>query len=220
MTTINSIEDLIRILDDNPEWLEALRSRLMTREVLELPRILSDFIENANRRFDALEVRMDRVESGVEETKSEIQGIRNDMGFLKAGHARNIVVEEAYIIAEEMGLQHLENLNREQLSRLVRENDTSDLSTGALRSFRRADLVIRALDGNEQPCYVAMEISFTVDDRDTRRAIRNAQLLTRFTGIAAIPAVSGVYLDDRAKPYVESGEISYYELEAYRMEVE
>ena len=32
MTTINTIEDLLRLLDENPEWVEALRARLLTRE--------------------------------------------------------------------------------------------------------------------------------------------------------------------------------------------
>ncbi len=37
MTTINTIEDLVRLLDEKPEWAEALRSRLQTRELTELP---------------------------------------------------------------------------------------------------------------------------------------------------------------------------------------
>ena len=36
-TNINDIEDLMRILDENPEWVEALRARLLTRELVELP---------------------------------------------------------------------------------------------------------------------------------------------------------------------------------------
>ena len=38
MATINTIEDLVQILDDNPRWLEAIRARLLTREVLEMHR--------------------------------------------------------------------------------------------------------------------------------------------------------------------------------------
>ena len=37
MTTINTMEDLMRVLDENPEWREAVRSRVLTRELLELP---------------------------------------------------------------------------------------------------------------------------------------------------------------------------------------
>lgn len=55
MTTINTIEDLIRLLDENPEWVEALRARLLTRELVEMPQTLARFIETTNLRFDALE---------------------------------------------------------------------------------------------------------------------------------------------------------------------
>ena len=213
MTTIHTIEDLIRLLDENPEWVEALRVRLLTKELLDLPQTLAQFIESTNRRFDSLEQRMDQVES-------DIQGIRNDLGPLKAAHARNAAIEDAYIIAEEMGLQYRETLNREQLSRLVSGGDTTDLSVNDLRSFRAADLVIRAIDRADRVCYIAMEISFTVNGRDTSRAIRNAQLLTRFTGNVSFPAIAGLRLDDRIKSYVESGEVSFYELDASTLEVE
>ena len=37
-TTIHTIEDLIRILDDHPEWADALRARLLTKELIETAR--------------------------------------------------------------------------------------------------------------------------------------------------------------------------------------
>ena len=45
MVTIRTTEDFIKAMDENPEWLEAVRSRLLTRELLDLP-----------RRFDELSV--------------------------------------------------------------------------------------------------------------------------------------------------------------------
>jgi hypothetical protein len=57
MTTINTIEDLIKLLDENPEWLEAVRSRVLTREVLELPErvdLLSERVDLLSERVDLL----------------------------------------------------------------------------------------------------------------------------------------------------------------------
>ena len=54
MTTINTIEDLIRVLDENPEWMEVVRSRLLTPELLELPKQV-----RAVRRDDEQAVRRD-----------------------------------------------------------------------------------------------------------------------------------------------------------------
>lgn len=245
MTTINTIEDLIRLLDENPEWLEAVRSRLLTRELLEMPQTLARFVEttnqrfdaleeNTNRRFDALEQRMGTVESDIVVIKADVQTlqattarmerdiqvIRNDMGYLKAGHARNSAVEEAAFIANEMGLRYVETLSREQAGILVEENDTSDLAPGDRRSFSRSDLVIRAVEGEDRPCYIAVEISYTANGRDTDRAIRNAGYLTRFTGNPAYPAIAGVRLDNRVRRQVDSGQVFFYELEEEKLEVE
>ena len=55
MTTINTIEDLIRVLDERPEWNEALRSRMLSRELLNLPQAFAEFAERTERRLAVLE---------------------------------------------------------------------------------------------------------------------------------------------------------------------
>ena len=42
MAIINTIEDLIQLLDDNPRWVEALRARLLTRDLVELPESIAN----------------------------------------------------------------------------------------------------------------------------------------------------------------------------------
>jgi uncharacterized coiled-coil DUF342 family protein len=51
MTTINTIEDLVRLLDEKPEWAEALRSRLQTRELTELPGKFESFRAEMHQAF-------------------------------------------------------------------------------------------------------------------------------------------------------------------------
>ena len=54
---IATVDDLVRVLDEHPQWLEALRGRLLTRELLELPQQLADFIAATDRRFTDLDQR-------------------------------------------------------------------------------------------------------------------------------------------------------------------
>ena len=68
MTTVNTIEDLVRILDERPEWNEALRARVLSRELLNLPQTLADFAESTERRLTALEA-----------TQAEMQATLADM---------------------------------------------------------------------------------------------------------------------------------------------
>jgi len=219
-TTIHTIEDLIRILDDNPEWMDALRARLLTRELIELPERFNQFVaemnsfvaevqkfvEATNRRFDALENR--------------VASIQDDVGILKGAHARSAALRETPFIASEMGFRWVKDLTAFDLWDLIDDADTSGIPTNELRSFRRADLIIEATDQDGNPCYIAVEISFTANGRDTSRALRNAEFLTRFTGKQAFSAVVGLRRDDRIQGLVESGEVFWYQLDPEVLEAE
>ena len=55
MFPINTIDDLFQTLDENPRVLEAVRARLLTRELLELPQVLAEFVKTTDKRFEAIE---------------------------------------------------------------------------------------------------------------------------------------------------------------------
>ena len=44
MATFNTVEEMFQILDTDQELLEALRSRLLTMELLDLPTVHSAFV--------------------------------------------------------------------------------------------------------------------------------------------------------------------------------
>ncbi|MDW8184677.1 MAG: hypothetical protein RMM07_05430 [Anaerolineae bacterium] len=53
--TVRDFESLIRLLDRHPEWLEALRQRILTRELMEMPAALQAFRVETERRFQRVE---------------------------------------------------------------------------------------------------------------------------------------------------------------------
>ena len=203
VTKIDTVEDLIRILDERPEWLEALRARLLTRELLELPQRLAEFIEAANQRFDRVERRLDRVEGLLGK-------LTDDVGNLKGAHAKSVAKEEADIIANSLGLRLTRLLSGQEVGELAQ--GAADIPKNELLSFRRADIVMETADANGGLCYVAVEVSYTVNGRDTTRAVRNADMLTRFTGKPARAVVAGIQIDDRVRSDVESGAIFWHEM--------
>lgn len=225
-TKIDTIEDLIRVLDDHPEWLEALRMRLLTRELLELPQRLAEFIEAANQRFDRVEERLDRIEGRQDRVEGRLDRIEgrqdraeallgkliDNVGNLKGAHAKSVAKEEADIIANSLGLRLTRLLTGQEVGELALGQDAADIPRNELLSFRRADIVMEAADADGDPCYVAVEVSYTVNGRDTTRAIRNADMLTRFTGKPARAVVAGLQIDDRVRIDVESGAIFWHEM--------
>lgn len=222
---IATVEDLVRVLDEHPQWLEALRARLLTRELLALPQTLADFIAATDRRFAEVDRRFAEVDGRLDGLERQIGQLRTDLAPIKAAHARNAAMDEADLIAAELGLSLVAMLDRDQLQSLVRSAETDGIPKHDLLSFRRADLVLRAADpaaadpaGTER--YVAVEVSYTVNGRDTERARRNARFLTRLTGCGASAVVAGLRLDERIRPLVESGEVAWYQLDAEALEVD
>ena len=244
--TINSMQDLVRVLDEHPEWVEALRVRLLTRELLELPQRLADFVAAANQRFEAIEARLDRVhddlstlkagqarmqedlsvlkgdQARMQEDLSVLKGgqarMQDDLSLLKGGHARNAAERQAGLIAEDLGLEYVRTLTFDDVRDLLRSHDTTDIPVNDVRSFRLADLIVEATDAGE-PCYVAVEISFTANGRDTKRAFRNAGFLTRFTGRRAYAVIASVKVDDRTRGVLDDGDVSWYRLERKTLDV-
>ena len=51
MPTFNTVEELVQILDSDPRLLEALRSRLLTKELLELPERFDEYAAASDKRF-------------------------------------------------------------------------------------------------------------------------------------------------------------------------
>ena len=253
--TINTIEDLIRVLDENPEWLEAMRARLLTRELIELPRRFAEFAASTDQRFDEQgrvlaqlskilaehsEILAEHNKTLAEHTQTlaghteaiarlerlsadhsaefvairrELRLLRDDVGDLKGPRAEEEAAKDIAFIAEELGLEFTRVLTRDDLLTLLRAQPLPDLSGNVRNSFTKADIVAEAADQSGETRYIAVEVSYTVNGRDTERAVRNAAILARLTGKPARAVVAGYRADDRARALIESGEVFWRELE-------
>ena len=199
MTTINSQDDYLEALRNNPAWREAVRAQILGDELLQLPVRFDAFVQEQNAFVQEQRAQTANLEERVGR-------VENDMGTLKGDFARTRTVQDAPGIASDMGLEFVPTFSATDL----REMAGNPLPRDAGRSFRNADLVMEATDGIDTR-YIAMEISFTADLRDCDRAIRNAGLITRFTGKAAQAAVASVRNDREAA--VESGAVYWHPLE-------
>ena len=194
MTTINNQDDFLEALRNNPQWRDAVRAQILGEELLQLPVKFDAFVEEHRTTHINIDARLDRIEG--------------DTGTLKGDFARTRTVQDARNIAYDMGLELVRTLSSDELRDMAGNTLPRDVG----RSFRNADLVIEATDRTDTR-YIAMEVSFTADRRDCDRAIRNAGLITRFTGKAAQAAVASVRNDREAAEAVESGAVYWHPLE-------
>ena len=194
MTTINTLDDFLQALDANPSWREAVRARILGEELLQLPVRFEAFAQEQKTWNTNVEARLNRIEG--------------DMSGLKGDYARTRAIQDARGIAEDRGLEYVRTMTNDDLNGMARGN----LDRDVLRSFRNADLVIEATYGTATR-FIAMEISYTADQRDCSRAIRNAELITRFTGEPALAVIASVRNDQAAAAAVESGAVHWHPLE-------
>ena len=137
MTTVNNFVDILRIIREQPEWGEALRSALLSKEVLELPQRLAEFSEAANKRFDKLEGDVGelkggqaRLEGDVAELKKGQARLEGDVAELKTGQARL----EGDVAGLKTGQARLEGDVAELKEGQARlEGDVAELKTGQAR---------------------------------------------------------------------------------------
>ena len=200
-TPINTFEDILDAMERDPALRDALRRHILTDELLQMPVRLEQFITE-QREFN------EDMRERTSNTLTRLDRMEGDSGTLKGYWARNTAVSDAAGIAQDMGLEFVRTLTASDLMEMSRNQ--LDRETG--RSFRRADLVIEATkDG--APQYVALEVSYTADQRDSGRALRNAGLLTQFTGRKATASVASVRNTHEVEQLVESGELYWHPLE-------
>lgn len=101
MTTVHDIADIVRIIREQPEWADTIRSILLSRELLELPQRFAEyaeatnqrlerletalvaFVESTNRRLETLETEQAAMKSDIVELKSDVKELKADVSQLK-----------------------------------------------------------------------------------------------------------------------------------------
>ena len=225
MTTINSQEDFIRALEENPQWKSAVRALILGEELLQLPTRFNAFVNqmsafvdeqkqfNAEQReFNAEQKQFNAEQREFNEGFGRRLGrIEVDIGNFRGAYAREAAIRSAAGIAAVIGLEYVRAVPLEELVSMSRRS-AGNIITNQIRSFWSADLIIEASDGGSTQ-YIAVEASYTADQRDTDRAVRNVQFLEEFTSQTARAVIASVRNDRYVNSQVESGAVSWYPLQ-------
>ena len=168
--------------------------------------LVTDFIDE-QRQFNE---RVDR----------RFDTIQGDIAEVKGGHARTETIRRADVIASGLNLIFERTLSAGELEDMVRENSDTGVARNELESFAKADLVIKAKDNSFLTNYIAVEISYTADRRDTNRAARNASLLAKFTRRPSHPVIASVRNDYDVQSLIANGAVHWYEIPLRSLQAE
>lgn len=225
MTTVNTIEDLIRILDERPEWNEALRVRMLSRELLELPQAFAESAESAERRLATLETTLaefvantDRRLLALETGQTRLDA---RLAPIAASHARDGALRMVARIVRVVGCRDYRVLDLGDVLNVIDDAGTDDIPANELTSFENADIIIEATRRNtDETHYIAVEASYTGNWRDVDCATRNAGYLTRFTGRPAHAVVAAQRIRADIERLVERGEVHWAQILQKELETE
>lgn len=206
MTTINTSEDLLRLLREDVHFYDQARRLILTDELISLPERFAAFAG----RVDGFIVQQEELNERVDARFDRIDGY---LSFIKNRFSESQVAKEAATIAMTMGFNLVRVLSNSDLVQMCQRPYARVLPQNDLISFTRADLVLEISnqDGNNQ--FIAVEISYTADQRDTDRARRNADYITRFTGQPASAAIASARNDQNIQSLIDEGTIWWYPLE-------
>jgi hypothetical protein len=207
--------DLIRLLEERPEWRADLRRLLLTDELLALPGLVRELTEAQRRSQEELarlrtetEQRFREVAEaqlalthGVNDLREsigvlgeQVRGLMADIGSLKQDGLERRYRERSYAYFSRL-VRRAHTLSGDELAALLEPAIArGELSEEAAEEVTWADAIVRGRwrqDGQE--VYLVVEVSWGVGLHDVERALRRAQLLSQ-VGVKGIPVVAGEWV--------------------------
>jgi hypothetical protein len=214
--TVADFHDLVRLLEEHPDWRTELRRVLLSQDLLDLPRTVQELAIAQRRTEEALSHLIQRMEQGFADAAEDRQRIRDRM---EQGFAA--VATEQRSMRRDIG--QLKGMGQEQFYRdraaaifgrlLAQGYDATQQVADALQEARRTGVIadrdyqdVLAADllwggqlrDSRQPIVLVLEASWAVVSADVERAARRASVL-RQAGLRAIPAAAGQQWSPTAK---------------------
>ena len=205
MTTINDIADLVRVLQENPEWLITLRGVIISDDLATVPASLKEI----NRRLDNLQTELTTVGGRV----SNLTG-RDYAGFAARYAPRHMdlpgEIASITLVYQEGRHNDLwlpELANSGVLQGNITRDEANELNT--------LDLVFEVSHQNGDTTLLAAEVSITVDHHDVERAARRRTILSRIQPLAVTPVTIGAAIDQDARELCAVEGVTHVVLETH-----
>lgn len=200
MAEINTFQDLLDLLDSNPDYLDELRVRLLTPELIALPAKFAELTDTVAHISAQLNEFIAATDRRLESLETDVKTLKDDVATLKGSDTERRARENILNIAkDELGLTRgriLLSGSRDmdpQLRRAVGQAEKQGLVSGnEVDNLYVADIIIRARRTiDERQIYAVFEVSRTINNRDIDRAHDRARSLAAIANEETIAAVIG-----------------------------
>jgi hypothetical protein len=199
---IKDFHDVVRLLEEHPEWRADLRRLVLTDELLALPSQIAQLTEQVTQmtvQMQALAEAQRQAGAQLVTLSEIVQRLSVDVGHLKGdGLEVRYTLKGVPFVTRVVRRPH--TLSPEELDAVLEDAETRGLlSTEEGEEIALADLVIRGKQrGTGTDVYLVTEVSWGVGIEDVQRAATRAALLAK-TGVMTIPAVAGEWVTPDAQ---------------------
>ncbi len=207
---VTDYHDLVRLLQQHPEWREELRHLLLTADVLELPQVVRELAEAQRQLVEAQrrsEERLTRLEQTVAElaeaqkkTEEQMQKLTERVNSMtdELSELRGDMLEMRYRqrafsyfgkIVSRAQVVDLQEIWSDKIEPRLNAEEREDLLSLDLLVRGRLNRALEERTGIVE-LWLAVEVSGVVDQNDVRRVKRRADLLGK-AGLTVLPIAAG-----------------------------
>ena len=221
MTTINDISDLVRVLEERPDWRAAVRNLLLGEDLLNVPQQLAQFIETTNQFIETTNQFIETTNQFIEATHENFRVVNERLnrlegktGNLEGNDYERRIANRAMlrarrhfglsnpVIAMSQYLPHSPEFDRA----LSRATESGAISDDDMYDLYEADLIVS--DGDNR--YVVFEVSITVDNDDIERAARRAEVISSVSGSESLAAVATANIPEPQQALAEQMNVAVF----------
>ena len=222
MATINNIADLVKILEDNPEWLLTIRGLIISKEISDLPGSLQELkgtvnsmnatLTNVSSQLDSLDKNGTGISGRVDDLDRKLTSVSSRVDNLtgadyegQAAHFGRRRLRDTLQVNNHQLMYQYRRQGQEELRKFLLQAATDHgLSREDQDDLEQTDLIFWVYGSSPDSqgvvtAHVAAEVSITIKADDVVRARRRAQILASCTTIPCLPAVIGTAITPEAK---------------------
>ena len=203
-------QDLLDFLDQNPQFREDLRLRLLTQELIALPEqfarlvnVVTELVNHFNHFKELTDRRLSTLETDVATLKDDVATLKDNVATLMGNdlerRARenilNIAKDELDLTRGNIVLARTRDTAQTFLYAIERAEANGTITEEEADHVLVADIIIRARRSSDrQYVHAVFEVSRTIGASDIQRARDRADTVAKATGTETIAAVVGTII--------------------------
>ena len=226
MTPINTFQDILDAMDQNPALRDALRRHILTEELLQLPAAVHQLradVEELKAGQARLETDMAEVKSDVTELKVGQARLETTVARLETetsrmgGHVSRLAGSDYQTRITRLAPRRLRDFLGVQAAQVqdnipnIISNATQQdaITSDEANALELADTVLSGVNADGDPVYVLAEISITVQTGDINRGQHRSTILEKATGIPTLPVTFGSAISEPASSLADQEKVTF-----------